>query len=124
MSGWVWGAFVIAAAAGAPLRYVVDNVVDALAPGAFPWGTFVVNATGSFLAGFLAGLAIHHGLASDVRTVVATGFVGSYTTFSTFTFETVRLLEEGALDEAARNVVGTVVTCALAAGAGLALAGL
>lgn len=124
MSGWAWGAFALAAAVGAPLRYVVDNVVDALTPGAFPWGTFVVNVTGSLLSGFVGGLAIYHGLSPDVRSIVATGFIGSYTTFSTFTFETVRLLEEGALDEAVRNVAGTVVTCALAAAVGLALAGL
>jgi CrcB protein len=119
-----WLAFCAAAAVGAPLRYVVDNVVADRTAGAFPWGTFTVNVTGSFLSGLVAGLAIHHGLPATVRTVVATGFLGSYTTFSTFTFETVRLVEEGALDEAVRNAVGTLVVCALAAGAGLALAGL
>jgi CrcB protein len=121
-TGWV--AFVAAAAAGATLRYVVDNVVAARMAGAFPWGTFVVNVSGSLFSGLVAGLALDHGLAGGVRTVVATGFLGAYTTFSTFVFETVRLAEEGAGAEAALNVVGTVVACALAAGAGMALAAL
>lgn len=124
MSAPGWVAFVVAAAVGATLRYVVDNLVAARFAGAFPWGTFVVNATGSWLSGLLAGLGLYHGLPAEVRTVVATGFVGAYTTFSTFVFETVRLAEEGAADEAVRNVVATFVTCALAAGAGLALASL
>lgn len=124
MSAPGWVVFVGAAAAGATLRYVVDNLVAARLAGAFPWGTFVVNVTGSLLSGLVAGLAVYHGLPADARTVVATGFLGSYTTFSTFVFETVRLAEEGAADVAARNIAGTFLACALAAGAGLALAAL
>lgn len=124
MSAPGWVAFVGAAAAGATLRYVVDNLVAARLAGAFPWGTFVVNVTGSLLSGFVTGLAVYHGLPAEARTVVATGFLGAYTTFSTFAFETVRLAEEGAANEAARNIAGTLLACALAAGAGLALAAL
>ncbi|MER3452170.1 MAG: fluoride efflux transporter CrcB [Acidimicrobiia bacterium] len=122
MSAFGWIAFVIAAACGAPLRYVVDNVVQDRTRGAFPWGTLTINATGSFLSGVVAGLTLHHGLAPGVRVVVATGFLGAFTTFSTFVFETVRLLEEGAVAEAVRNAMATVVVCATAAAAGLALA--
>lgn len=121
MSAFGWIAFVIAAACGAPLRYVVDNVVQDRTRGAFPWGTLTINATGSFLSGVVAGLTLHHGLAPGVRVVVATGFLGAFTTFSTFVFETVRLLEEGAVAEAVRNAMATVVVCATAAAAGLAL---
>jgi len=117
-----WVAFVVACAIGAPARYLLDVFVSERTKGVFPWGTFVVNVTGSFLLGLLTGLGFHHGLSRTARIVVGTGFCGSYTTFSTFTFETVRLLEEGAASEAVRNVLGTLVAGSLAAAAGLALA--
>jgi CrcB protein len=120
--GWV--AFVAAAAVGAPLRYLVDGAVGDRTEGVFPWGTFVVNVTGSLLFGFVTGLALYHAFPATPKVVLGTGFCGAYTTFSTFTFETVRLVEEGAPGEAFRNALGTLVAGALAAGAGLALAAL
>ena len=122
MSALTWAAFSIAAAAGAVLRYLVDGRLAEGADGAFPWGTWVVNVTGSFVAGLLSGLALHHALPVRPRVVLITGLCGAYTTFSTFTAETVRLIEEGRLAAAARNVSGTALAAALAAGAGLALA--
>jgi len=119
-----WAAFAAAAAAGAALRYLVDGWVAERTAGAFPWGTLVVNASGSFLAGLVAGWALYRGLGPAPRTVLATGFCGAYTTFSTFTFETVRLVEQGAVAEAARNVGSTAVAGALAAAAGLVLTAL
>ena len=118
-------AFAVAAAAGAVARYVIDGAVSARrAPTTYPWGTFVVNATGSLLSGFITGLALYHSLATTPRLVLATGFCGAYTTFSTFTYETVRLLEEGTTVKAAANLAATALTCAAAAGLGLALASL
>ena len=76
------------------------------------------------LLGFLAGLGLYHDLPDSVRVVAGTGFCGAFTTVSTFTFETIRLIEERAHAEAARNVADTVVVGALAAGGGLALAAL
>jgi CrcB protein len=117
-----WIAFVAAGAAGAPSRYLVDGYVGDRAQGVFPWGTFLVNVTGSLLLGFLTGLALYHGLPNAPKVVVGTGFCGAYTTFSTFTFETVRLIEEGAINEAFRNALGSLATGAVAAAAGVALA--
>ena len=122
MSPTGWLAFLVAGSVGALLRYVVDLAVADRTEGAFPWGTFTVNVSGSFLSGFVTGLALYHGLSSTPRLVAAVGFCGAFTTFSTFTFETVRLLEEGALAEAVLNVGLTVVTAAGAAALGLLVA--
>lgn len=117
-------AFLVAGAAGAVVRYVVDGWVGDRTDGVLPWGTFVVNATGSLLFGFLTGLSLYRGLPATPLVVLGTGFCGAYTTFSTFTFQTVRLIEGRGVDGAFRNAAGTLVTCATAAAAGLALAGL
>jgi CrcB protein len=124
MTPLAWAAFVIAAAVGAPLRYLVDGAIGDRTKGAFPWGTFTINATGSLLLGFLTGLALYHAFPTTPKVILGTGFCGAYTTFSTFSFETVRLIEEGAINEAVRNALGTLVTGAAAAGMGLALAAL
>ncbi len=124
MSPLAWLGFVAAAAVGAPLRYVADGLAADRFEGAFPWGTLIVNASGSLLLGFLTGLALYHAFPKTPKVILGTGFCGAYTTFSTFTFETVRLVEEGSIGEALRNVLGTVATCAAAAALGLALASL
>jgi CrcB protein len=112
----------VAAAVGAPLRYVVDQAVQHRWPGAFPAGTLTVNLSGSFLLGLLTGVAAHHGLAPAVVTVLGTGLLGAYTTFSTFSYETVRLLEDGAVAEATLSVAGSLLFGLAAAAAGLGLA--
>lgn len=124
MSALAWVAFVIAGAVGAPVRYLVDGAVSGRTAGVFPWGTFIVNITGSLVLGFVTGLALYHGFEGEANVVLGAGFCGAYTTFSTFTFETVRLVEEGAINEALRNALGTLVICNVAAAAGLALAAL
>ena len=124
MSPLAWAGFVAAAAVGAPLRYVVDSYVGNRTEGVFPWGTFLVNASGSFTLGVLTGLALYHAFPKTPRVILGTGFCGAYTTFSTFTFETVRLMEEGAAAEALANILSTLVVCAAAAAVGLALAAL
>jgi fluoride exporter len=110
-----------AAAVGAPLRYLVDQAVQHRREGAFPLGTFVVNITGSLLLGLLTGLARHHGLSATALTVLGTGLLGAYTTFSTFSYETVRLLEDGALLEATLTVATSLALGLAAAAAGLGL---
>ena len=113
---------VVAGAMGAPTRYLLDGFVQDHTEGAFPWGTFVINVTGSLLLGFITGAALYHAFPNTPKVWLGTGFCGAYTTFSTFTFETMRLLEEGAVADAFRNAAGSLLTCTLAAAAGLALA--
>jgi CrcB protein len=121
MSTLAWVAFLVAAAVGAPARYLLDGWVQDRTRGAFPWGTFAVNVSGCAALGVLTGLGLYHELAPTTRTVVGTGGLGAYTTFSTFTFETVRLAEEGAVADALLNVAATMVVGLAAAAIGLAL---
>ena len=124
MTPLAWAAFVVAGAVGAPLRYVVDGFVAERVSGAFPWGTWLINVSGSFVLGVLTGLALYHGLPRTPKLVLGTGFCGAFTTFSTFSYETVRLVEEGDVDDAVRNVAATVAAGLAAAAAGMALAAL
>lgn len=121
MSPLGWVAFVAAGAVGAPLRYLVDGLVGKRSVGVFPRGILLINVCGSFLLGFVTGLALHHGLGRTPRIVIGTGFCGAFTTFSTFTYETVRLIEEGDLVEGLANLGLTVLLAAVAAAAGLAV---
>ena len=116
-----WIAFLATAAVGACARLLVDGWVQERTRGVFPWGTFVVNASGCLVLGGLTGLGLYHGLGATTRTVVGTGGLGAYTTFSTFTFETVRLAETGALRSAFRYVAASMIVGLAAAAAGLAL---
>lgn len=111
----------VASAGGAVARYIVDGVVQDRTGGVFPWGTFAINVSGSLVLGVVAGLALYHGLPDAPRAVLAIGFCGGYTTFSTFTYETVRLVEEGSRISAFTNVVASTLAALGAAGIGLAL---
>ncbi|MHB8512443.1 MAG: fluoride efflux transporter CrcB [Actinomycetota bacterium] len=124
MSTPTWVGFVVASAIGAPARYLIDGWVADRVEGAFPWGTFVINASGSLILGFLTALALYHGFPATAKVILGTGFCGAYTTFSTFTFETVRLAEEGAMNEAFRNAAGTLVVCLVGSIAGFTLGAL
>jgi CrcB protein len=121
MSVGAWIAFLVVASAGACARYFLDGWVQAQTKSNFPWGTCVVNVSGSFVLGVIAGLALYHGLSVDTRLVLGAGLCGSYTTFSAFACETVRLGGRGA---AVRNVVANTVGALIAAAAGLGLAAL
>jgi len=109
-------------ALGAPVRYVVDLMVQSRHDSLLPWGTFLVNAAGSLVLGATAGGVAAAGGPDWVLTLAGTGFCGALTTFSTFSFETVRLAEEGALRAAAINVAGSVVVGAAACAAGWSVA--
>ncbi|KAB8183972.1 fluoride efflux transporter CrcB [Microbispora catharanthi] len=109
---------------GAPARYLADRLVQRLHDSVFPWGTLAVNLSGSLVLGLLLGARDDLGLPAVMVTLLGTGFCGAFTTFSTFGFETVRLLEEGSVLEAGLNALGSLVLGVLAAAAGFALAAL
>ena len=99
---------VAGAVVGAPLRYLTDLFVQKRHDSVFPWGTLVVNAAGSLVLGATAGAVSTAGGPAWVLPLVGTGFCGALTTFSTFGFETFRLVEDGALLEAGLNVLASV----------------
>lgn len=107
----------LAAGAGAVTRYVVDQLVARRLGAGFPWGTLVVNTSGSFLLGLVAG-----GLSGSAAAVLGAGYAGGFTTLSTLAWETLALAEDGSTGAAALNVVGSTLLGLLAAAAGLALA--
>ena len=116
----VWAGVVLLGGVGAVLRFALDKVVSARAGRAFPYGTLVVNISGALLLGFLTGLAL-----PDRATLLAgTALVGSYTTFSTWMFETQRLGEDRRVPGLAGNVVVSVVLGVAAAALGRLVGGL
>lgn len=93
MSGFVW--VCLGAAVGAPGRYLVDRAVQARHDSLMPWGTMLVNVVGSLVLGVLVGLSTGREVPETVMLTLGTGLCGALTTYSTFGYETVRLLEEG-----------------------------
>ncbi len=110
---------VLGAAVGAPLRYLTDRLVQARHDSVFPWGTFIVNVTGSALLGFLVALPGAH---FAPETVLGAAFCGAFTTYSTFGYETVRLIEDRAYLLAGMNATASIVAGLGAAFTGMALA--
>ncbi len=104
-------------ALGSVARYAGSNLASTWLGGAFPWGTLIVNVLGSLLIGFFAALTGPGGrlyVSSDVRLFVMVGICGGYTTFSSFSLQTLDLLRDGAVARAGLNVVGSVTLCLLA----------
>ncbi len=114
----------LAGGAGALARFVVDGTLRARIASRVPAGTVVINLTGSLLLGILTGLVLFHGAPATLTLVAGTGFCGGYTTFSTASFETVRLLQTGEYRAAGASLAVTVAGALAAAGAGLALTSL
>jgi len=116
-------AVAIGGATGAMLRWLVASSVQRMTGSAFPWGTFAVNALGSLLLGFLFVWLLERSSASElVRLAVTVGFLGAFTTFSTYSFESIRLLQEGAFALAFANILGQVAVCLLLTWIGVQLA--
>ena len=106
--------------AGAISRYLIDGFVTDRTAGSFPWGTLVVNATGSFILGLLFALTTERAiLPAEIRGPVLIGFIGAYTTFSTYMLESWGLIESGSYGPAMANLVGSVVIGLAAVAAGL-----
>ena len=112
---------VLAGAVGAVLRYEVERAVRRRSRSDLPVGILLVNVSGSFALGMVVGLAEHLDVPSLVVTVVGTGLLGAYTTFSTFSVDTVALAERGRVGAAAANVGVSLVAGLAAAALGLAL---
>lgn len=110
----------LGAAVGAPLRYLVDRAVQGRHDSLFPWGTFTVNVAGSLILGLLVGGA--NAVPGGLMQLLGTGLCGALTTYSTFGFETIRLIEDRAWFYAAANVVASVVAGLGAAFLGVTIA--
>jgi CrcB protein len=109
---------------GAAARFVVDGLVKERLGAAYPWGTTVINVSGSFALGLLTGLALQAVVAPEWKAVLGTGLLGGYTTFSTASVETVRLLASGRRGAAVVNGLGMLVACVGVASLGLWLGSL
>ena len=111
----------LAGASGALARFLIDALIKQRWKSPFPLATVVINVTGSALLGVLAGVVLFHGQSSMWQTVVGTGFCGGYTTFSTASFETVRLVQQGRRMLALLNAIGSLVSSVGACAVELAL---
>jgi fluoride exporter len=109
---------ILGAALGAPLRYLTDQAIRAHYGAAFPWGTLTVNVVGSLILGVVAGATLAGVAPQSVQLLIGIGLCGTLTTYSTFSYETLRLLEEGSLFYPLANVVISV-----SAGVGAAFIG-
>ncbi|MEU3253427.1 fluoride efflux transporter CrcB [Streptomyces sp. NPDC006997] len=117
-----WFLVVAGGMVGAPLRYLTDRAVQSRHDSVFPWGTFTVNVVGSLLLGLLTGAAVAGAAGSDLLLFLGTGLCGALTTYSTFSYETLRLAESGARLYAAANALASVAAGLAAAVAGVAVA--
>lgn len=117
-----WLLVITGAVVGAPLRYLTDRAVQLKHDTVFPWGTLVVNVTGCLILGLLTGAAAAGHASPHLQLLLGTGLCGALTTYSTFSYETLRLTETGAGFYAAANVVASVTAGLGAAFAGVALA--
>ncbi|MGI3222686.1 fluoride efflux transporter CrcB [Streptomyces sp. GTA36] len=117
-----WLLVVVGGMAGAPLRYLTDRAVQKRHDTVFPWGTFTVNVVGCLILGLLSGAVVAGAASSHLQLLLGTGLCGALTTYSTFSYETLRLAEDGAKFFAAANIVASVVAGLGAAFVGVAFA--
>ncbi|GAA0971412.1 fluoride efflux transporter CrcB [Acrocarpospora macrocephala] len=108
----------LGAAIGAPLRYLTDRFIQSHHDSVFPWGTLTVNVTGSFILGLLLGLPA----TTQVTALLGPGFCGALTTYSTFSYETIRLAQEGFRFYATANITASLIAALGSATLGLMLA--
>jgi CrcB protein len=119
MNAAVWAGVLVIGGLGSVARFMVDRAVARRAARSFPFGTLTVNISGALLLGFVTGLTLSH----HAALLVGTAFLGAYTTFSTWMFETQRLTEERRVGPAVANVSVSVILGIAAAAAGQAVAG-
>lgn len=124
MTPLVFIALAAAGGLGASSRMLLDGLIKSRVSTALPWGTIIINVSGSLVLGLLTGLAGANLLPEAWHLVLGTGFLGGYTTFSTASFETVRLLQERRWVAGLVNGLGTLVFATATAAIGMWLGGL
>ena len=124
MSPLLFAAVSVSGGIGATLRFVLDGVIRSLTHSAAPWGTISINISGSFLLGILTSLAAGSILPEQWLAIFGAGFLGGYTTFSTASLETVRLIRARLWGPATSSGLGTLLGSVTAAGFGLWLGSL
>jgi CrcB protein len=112
----------IGSVVGAPLRYALDREIQSRHERVFPFGTLVINLSGSFALGLLVGVSARGGASDLAVDALGTGLIGSYTTFSTFSWETLRMLEEGSMWQASANIAVSIAGGLAAAAVGFWIA--
>ena len=115
MVTYLWIA--IGGALGSVARYGFSGLFAAWFGQSFPWGTLIVNVSGSFIIGFFATLTGPDGrllVSSDLRQFVVVGICGGYTTFSAFSLQTLNLIREGEIASAGVNIGGSIILCLIA----------
>ncbi len=116
-------AIMIGGAMGAAMRYLVSNGIYSLLGREFPYGTLFVNVLGSFLMGLLTVLLIEKGNIDPlIKAAILVGFLGAFTTFSTFSIDTLALINKGALSYAFLNMIASVIICVSAVWFGIFIA--
>ena len=104
-----WVMVLLGAAVGAPLRFLIDRAVQSRHDSVFPWGTLTVNVTACAVLGLLTGAASAAAVSPNTQLLLGTGLCGALSTYSTFSFETLRLAETGSRSFAAANVGLSIV---------------
>jgi CrcB protein len=111
----------LAGGVGAAVRFMVDGLIRQRFKTALPWGTILINVTGSLVLGFLAGMVMRGHAPESVFLILGTGFLGGYTTFSTASLETIRLIQSGRTGLALINGLGSMAASVLSAAAGVGI---
>jgi fluoride exporter len=117
-----WLLVAVGAAVGAPMRYLIDRGVQSRHDSLFPWGTFAANVTGSLILGVIVGGTLAATVPGSVGALIGSGLCGTLTTYSTFSFETVRLVEQRATLYALLNAGASLIAGLGAAYVGIAIA--
>lgn len=118
MTPLVFAALAVAGGFGAAARFVVDGLIRGRFRTVFPWATFAINVSGSLALGVLTALAAGSVLPAGASLIAGAGFLGGYTTFSTASYETVRLLAERRYVASLASALGTLPVCVVAAALG------
>lgn len=123
MTGLFWLAIAVGGALGSVARFAMSHQVYGLFGRDFAWGTLSVNVLGSFIMGLAAVLLVDKlGASNEWRAFVMVGFLGAFTTFSTFSYETLGYIQVGEINKAFLNIAVSLITCLVAVWVGMLLA--